>query len=110
MLLVRRDVVRTPGETSSSRSKSRNSNLLGAMAASADPLLRNFGAVDRREAFTDTYGEQRCQPSGRAVARTKRKTGALPWARVISDLSQNGLSQNGYGRARIAESKIDLFA
>ena len=44
-----------------------------AMAALADPLLRILGAVDRREAFTDTYGEQRCHPSGRAVARPERQ-------------------------------------
>ena len=50
-----------------------------ATAALADPLLRKFGAVDRREAFTDSYGEQRRHTggAGRSKNETKRWRVAL---------------------------------
>ena len=67
------------------------------MAALADPLFSELRTVDRREEVADANGEKGSHPRGWGRAAASTKPGSLPRARVISNLSQNGLSQNGYG-------------
>ena len=53
-----------------------------AMAALADPLLCELGAVDRREEVTDASGEQGGHPTGRAgrcKSEAWHETSSQPW-------------------------------
>ena len=73
-----------------------------AMAALADPLLRIFGAVDRRDAVADSHGEQRSHGAGAVAGQNPGREDPEP--ERVSDLSQNGLSQNGLSQNPAAQT------
>ena len=69
------------------------------------PLPRDDGAMDGRERFTNANGDQRLRHPGDDAGAVA----ACSLSREVADLSQNGLSQIGYGMVeRSAERRVPL--
>ena len=65
-----------------------------AAREAVQPLPRDDGAMDGGERVTCAYGDQRLRHPGDDEGGT---VAVCTLSREVADLSQNGLSQNGYG-------------